>query len=151
MLNKKQMKKVTRNLLLATIFSVFGLNCTKRNDSIKGNWKSIESNVEIKIHTEVYIDDETFNVFSEEINDIVFSNYYVINHERIFILENKKSDTIVELAYEIKGNSLKLSGERLSSKYSRINNENTLDEYINDSISKLQYLESFYQRKNQND
>lgn len=142
---------INRRLFLSSTFSIILFNCTNFDHSIIGNWKSIESNGESKIHTEVYIDDKTFNVFSEEINDIIFSNYYGANNKKIFILNNEKTDTLVEFEYEIHGGTLKLSGSNTSTKYFRIKNGNTLDEFINDSISKHQYLENFHQRKNKND
>ena len=82
---------MNKNAIVALLISLIILssNCSEKDDinySLAGNWKSIELEGETKFHTEIFIDDKTINIFSEEVNEIIFSNYYAIDKDQIFVM-----------------------------------------------------------------
>ncbi|PCJ95007.1 MAG: hypothetical protein COA50_11615 [Flavobacteriaceae bacterium] len=117
------------------------------DDTVFGNWKNIKINGDPKIHTELFIDKETINVFSEEVNDIIFSNYYEMSNEKLIILENNKKDTIFTLKYEASENILKISSDKWNSEYIKIRHGSTLEDYILGVVTRANYINDFNSRK----
>ncbi|RKN75912.1 hypothetical protein [Ulvibacterium marinum] len=141
------LKRALTIIIIGLILISISYVVKTENDSILGNWKSIESDDSSEIHTELFIDDETINVFSEEVNEIIFSNYYRIAEGKLFVLEENKKDTIFSFEFIVSGNSLKISGGKMSSEYTKILQGKTMEDYINDNITKADYIKEFNKRK----
>lgn len=117
------------------------------NKDISGNWKSIKTEQGPKFQTELFIDKETFNVFSEEVNDIIFSSYYRINSKEIVLLEDNKKDIQLTLKYVITDEKLIISGGGINATYIKIIQGKTMDEYLYGDMTKTEYIREFDKRK----
>lgn len=120
---------------------------TSENNQVLGNWKSIETERGPKFQTELFIDEETFNVFSEEVNDIIFSSYYRITNDEIVILEDNKKDIEFTFKYVVSDKGLRISGGEINAMYTKIPQGKTMDEYLYGDMTKSEYITEFKKRK----
>ncbi len=133
--------------IIGTILLLISCGNNIENKDISGNWKSIKTEQGPKFQTELFVDEETFNVFSEEVNDIIFSSYYRINSKEIVLLEDNKKDIQLTLKYVITDEKLIISGGGINATYIKIIQGKTMDEYLYGDMTKTEYIREFDKRK----
>lgn len=139
--------KVEMTKIIGTILLLISCGNNIENKDISGNWKSIKTEQGPKFQTELFVDEETFNVFSEEVNDIIFSSYYRINSKEIVLLEDNKKDIQLTLKYVITDEKLIISGGGINATYIKIIQGKTMDEYLYGDMTKTEYIREFDKRK----
>lgn len=132
---------------LGILFLFISCVNTNEKNNVLGNWKSLESEEGPKLQTELFIDEETFNVFSEEVNDIIFSSYYRITNDEILLLEENKKDIKLTFKYVISDKGLIISGGEINAMYIKISQGKTMGDYLYGDMTKAEYINEFKKRK----
>lgn len=125
------------------------ISCVNNNEknNVLGNWKSNQGEQGPKFQTELLIDEDTFNIFSEEVNDIIFSGYYRLTKDEILLLDKSKKEVEFSFRYQISDKSLIISADEQNTTYTKILKGKTMGGYINGVLTKEEYIDNFNKRK----
>ena len=147
MIRTKKMKYTIMLKVLGFIFLMISCVDITPKDNFMGNWKSIKSEDGAKFQTEIFINDESLTVFSEEDNKLIFSRPYRLEKNEIIMIEDVVEKNEIRYKFLVTGKKLNLSWDYGSINYERISKKNTLEDYLLNKISLEEYIIAFNKRK----
>ncbi len=147
---------MTSQILLIMLLSLNLVSCLNasrvgQKKEIVGNWFISKNTIlENYYYQEAYFDGKEVYFFTSQPNQILFSNGYAYEGDKLYFLTNERKDTVNTFSLKHHDGTFEIKTDNGVIEYTRMMGDKTLSDLVTDQISKESFGEAFSERMKKN-